>query len=170
MVSFHENSILYNKLLRETKSANPDLFEYEFDDCLYKNIPIERSILKSLYKIYQNGDSLIDLGSGIGNVLRFAENIGYKCKGVEIDQRFKEITKNFDIEFTDIRAFDKSKISNFDVVYSYLPFKNKSDFATYIDDIINHMKPKSHLLTPFFNPNNSLIEQKGLFLYQITTK
>lgn len=113
------------------------------------NIPIEVEYLEPLYNIYEEGKSLIDLGCGAGNVLRYAKNIGFKVKGIEFNEDFKGILKHYDVDFIDIRNMDLTVLSNFDVVYCYKPLKK--GMSKFLIKIKENMKQNAVLITPYIN-------------------
>jgi len=128
------------------------------------NFPIEPHKLTDLYKVYKSGYKFLDLGSGAGQVLNFAKNIGYDVTGVEFDKQLVNASTNT-IE-KDIRKLSKDFYKDFDVIYSYQPIKNNNDFQNYLSVVIDNMKIGSFLITPDFTVNNKLVIKLDNYLYQ----
>lgn len=132
------NHITKKKLLDGSK-------EYEN----WGNIPIEVEHLEQLYNLYEEGKSFIDLGCGVGNVLRYAKNIGYVTRGIEINTSYKKYLKNYNVSFIDITKMDLKELNNYDVVYSYKPLKG--EFKEFVKKVKRNMKSGATLITPHFN-------------------
>jgi SAM-dependent methyltransferase len=128
----------------------------------FNNIIIDVRFLKDLYKIYQPNLTFLELGCGVGNVLRFAKNIGFKVTGIEINQNL--IQDNTEVINMDIQKYPVENYKNYDVIYIYRPLKNGYD--DYINLIIDNMKSGSILMTPMTIQNNPILKTVGLFMYQ----
>lgn len=130
----------------------------------FNNIIIDVRFLKDLYKIYQPNLTFLELGCGVGNVLRFAKNIGFKVTGIEIDTNLIQNTE--EVINMDILNYPSQNYKNYDVIYIYRPLKNGYD--DYINLIIENMKVGSILITPMTLQNNKILKMVGLFMYQKT--
>jgi SAM-dependent methyltransferase len=130
----------------------------------FNNIIIDARFLKDLYKIFKPHMSFLELGCGVGNVLRFAKNIGFKVTGIEINQNL--IQDNTEVINMDIQKYPVENYKNYDVIYIYRPLKNGYD--DYINLIIDNMKSGSILMTPMTIQNNPILKTVGLFMYQKT--
>ena len=128
----------------------------------FNNIIIDVRFLKDLYKIYQPNLTFLELGCGVGNVLRFAKNIGFKVTGIEINQNL--IQDNIEVINMDIQKYPAENYKDYDVIYIYRPLKNGYD--DYINLIIDNMKSGSILMTPMTIQNNPILKTVGLFMYQ----
>jgi len=128
-------------------------------------IPIDYSFLDEQSSILKSYKSIIDLGCGPGNVLRYFRTLGFtNITGVEKNKEFKNYLTDFNILFQDINNIDFSIIKDYDVIYSYKPLK--SDFKDFIDNIIDNMKTGSYILTPKFKINNDKVELINNYLYK----
>lgn len=128
----------------------------------FNNIIIDVRFLKDLYKIYQPNLKFLELGCGVGNVLRFAKNIGFKVTGIEINQNLIQNTE--EVINMDILNYPVENYKDYDVIYIYRPLKNGYD--DYINLIIENMKEGSILITPMTLQNNTILKSVGLFMYK----
>jgi len=128
----------------------------------FNNIIIDVRFLEDLYKIYQPNLTFLELGCGVGNVLRFAKNIGFKVTGIEIDKNI--IQDNTEVINMDIQKYPIENYKQYDVIYIYRPLKN--GYNDYINLIIDNMKVGSILMTPMTLQNNPILKPVGLFMYQ----
>lgn len=128
----------------------------------FNNIIIDVRFLKDFYKIYQPNLTFLELGCGVGNVLRFAKNIGFKVTGLEIDNNL--IQDNTEVINMDILNYPSENYKNYDVIYIYRPLKNGYD--DYINLIVENMKSGSILVTPMTLQNNKILKSVGSFMYQ----
>jgi uncharacterized UPF0146 family protein len=129
----------------------------------FNNIIIDVRFLKDLYKIFKPNALFLELGCGVGNVLRFAKNIGFNVTGIEINQNL--IQDTLQVINMDIQKYPIENYKNYDVIYIYRPLKNGYD--DYIELIIKNMKRGSILMTPMTTQNNHSLKLVGLFMYQI---
>jgi len=159
-----ENIDSYVYHLNKLKHAN--LLSDDRNLSYWGNFPLSPFKLHILYKVYKSGYKFLDLGSGAGQVLNFAKNIGYDVIGVEFDKQLVNVSINT-IE-KDIRKLDKDFYKDFDVIYSYQPIKNNNEFQNYLSVVIDNMKIGSFLITPDFTVNNKLVIKLDNYLYQKT--
>ena len=160
-MKINDNILDYNRFLISIDRY--ELFNYDKTLNYYGNIPINVEELKCLYDIYKPEMKLLDLGAGIGNVLRFTNNIGYDVTGIEFNPDFEKYLKKFNYSIKDIKELGVSYFKNFDVIYSYKPLKD--DFEEYLNMVISGMKSGSYLLTPDFKIKNDKLNEIGEFLY-----
>jgi len=112
-------------------------------------ITAHKDQLKPLYDIFVEGMSFIDLGCGAGNVLRYADNIGYDVTGVDFNKDLLEHAKDYKTihcSFDDLKDDDYKK---YDVIYIYRPLKEK-ELKVYIEKIKRCMKEGSYIFAPDF--------------------
>jgi len=128
----------------------------------FNNIIIDVRFLEDLHKIYQPNLTFLELGCGVGNVLRFAKNIGFKVTGIEIDKNL--IQDNTEVINMDIQKYPTDNYKEYDVIYIYRPLKTGYD--DYINLIIENMKCGSILITPMTLQNNTILKTVGLFMYE----
>lgn len=147
LLPLEENNKNYNYFIKHLSFKK--LLDYNKNYNYWGNIPIEVEHLECLYDIYQPGMKFIDLGCGVGNVLRYAKNIGYDVTGIEFNEKFKEHLTNYDVLYQDVRKIDFNLLRKFDVIYSYKPLKN--DFKEFIEKVKSYMKREAYLITPTFN-------------------
>ena len=149
--------LLYQQYLNEK-----GVFELSKEMKYWGNLPITSPFLIPLYNIFKKGMNFLDLGCGAGNVLRYANNIGYTVKGIEFNLNLLKYTGEYETEGEDIRNLKESVYGNFDVIYSYKPIKE--GFDDYLNKVINNMKTGSFILTPDFHIENEKITLVDSFL------
>jgi len=132
------------------------------------NYPIKYPYLRPLYTIFKSGFKFLDLGSGAGQVLKFASNIGYEVTGVEFDKKL--VSLHSSTIFKDIREIDFSFYKDFDVIYSYKPIKNDDEFKLYLETVASSMKLSSYLLIPDTIMDSNYLTRVLPHLYKIKNK
>ena len=128
------------------------------------NVLIKDNYLDILYTIYKPNMTFLDLGCGAGNVLKYANNIGYNVTGVEFNKNLIVYLKDYNYINEDITKLDEKFFNQFDVIYSYRPLKK--EFKNFIDKVIKNMKQDSYLLTPTFIVDNDNVKDLDNYLYQ----
>ena len=128
------------------------------------NLPIDWSILNPLYEVYEKDFTFLDLGCGAGNVLRYAQNIGYDVTGVEMDKSLFKYLEPYNYFSNNIENLSGEFYSNYDVIYSYLPLKEGRE--DYIRKIIENMKIGAYLMLPFYILKEENMEYKTNYCYQ----
>lgn len=151
----------YIEYLKKIKLI-PDINDLHGDYNHWGNYPLEPSNLLVLYNIYKEDYKFLELGSGAGQVLNFAENIGYKVTGVEFNEELVKISRNTLLK--DIRLLDKEFYSDYDVIYCFKPLKE--DFEEYINMVVDNMKLGAYIYTPNFFIKNSSLKRIGSFICQ----
>ena len=157
VVSNSRDYLLYQQYLNEKK-----VFDFNKEREYWGNLPITSPFLKPLYSIFKKGMTFLDLGCGAGNVLRYADNIGYTVKGVEFNSKLLLYTGQYETEVQDIRKLKENIYESFDVIYSYKPIKK--GFDSYLNKVINNMKKGSYILTPAHHIENKKVTLVDSFL------
>jgi 2-polyprenyl-3-methyl-5-hydroxy-6-metoxy-1,4-benzoquinol methylase len=83
-----------------------------------------------LIEYYQPGFKLLDIGCGIGNILRMGRSIGYDTTGVEINKKLEKHHEGLNVIYGDILSMPNYNfLKEFDVIYLYRPIEplNKCD-------------------------------------------
>lgn len=116
-------------------------------------IPSLVQYVVQLNDIFEEGMTFIDLGCGPGNVLSYANRIGYDVLGVEWNEDLIKNTKGkYNIIKEDITKLDPKVWSDKDVVYCYVPLRY--GYREFVDKIASNMKSGSYLFTPEFFPGD----------------
>jgi len=112
------------------------------NESTWGNVESHYSDLLFLNSIYQKGYSFLDIGSGAGQILMFAKQIGYNVKGIEFNKAFKDVCdKNgLDVVYEDLMSINLDFIKNFDVIYYYRLFKKDVDNNKSLSHIVKNMK------------------------------
>lgn len=141
------------------------LIDSEIDEKLefFNNIIIDVRFLKDFYKIYKPNMSFLELGCGVGNVLRFAKNIGFDVTGIEINSDLIQ-DSILNVINMDIQKYPMENYKDYDVIYIYQPLK--VGFTNYVNTVIENMKIGTILVTPMTIQNNPILKTVGLFMYQ----
>lgn len=145
-------------VMLEKLSQRPDLkSEY------WNNVAVDHQFLHPLYNIFKPRMTFIDLGCGVGNVLLFAQNIGYNVTGVELDNELIPYISEFNHIHSNILDLAPELYKNYDVIYAYMPLK--SGFEEYLNLIIDQMNQGSFLITPLMHVKNPKIKRIFTFTY-----
>jgi cyclopropane fatty-acyl-phospholipid synthase-like methyltransferase len=162
-MKIEENGVDYIKYLNKVRGLNL------IDNVDYKEhwgyITAHKDQLGYLYKIYEEGMSFIDLGCGAGNVLRYANNIGYDVTGVDFNDKLLNQIEDYKTINEDLRKLDKSIYKNYDVIFSYRPLKEEG-FKKYINNVVDNMKVGGYLITPDVKINNEQLVTIEKYKYQ----
>ena len=103
---------------------------------VFEHIPNDEvDIIESLFKIKPEG-KFLDMGSGLGNILKFATKVGFKkVTGVEINEQLKSHNEGLNVIWANF--YDCANlIKDFDIIYLYRPFVNDED----MDKLISFIK------------------------------
>ena len=97
--------------------------------------------------------SFMDIGCGIGNILLFAEQLGFDIHGIEKDDYPRETASSLldtdQIYNADIRTF--RQYDRFDVLYYFCPLTDgQREFERYIEDVI---RPGAMLIANYKRDN-----------------
>ena len=143
------DSIEYIKYLSDNNISNTLESSYELD--YWNFITMDYTYYTVIYPLYEryNCKSIIDLGCGAGNVLRYAMNIGYETTGVDFED-FSIYNKEHIFIHKDIRGLELSIYSQYDVIYIALPLKIGKGFEEYISIIQDNMKVGQYIITPLY--------------------
>ena len=131
----------------------------------YGYITAHHEQLKCLYEIYQEGMTFIDLGCGAGNVLRYADNIGYKVTGVEFNLSLCAHLGKYDHINKDIKTLDEDVLNKYDVIYCYRPLKD-DELKEYLNKVIGGMSKGSYLIIPDFKVKDSRVTEIKQHIYK----
>lgn len=161
---YSDNVIDYLDFVKEMKSKGLIQTEVDQESKVWNNIVIDVKFLKGLYKVYQPNMKFLELGCGVGNVLRFAKNIGYVTSGFEIDSKLFGKSNNPDIYRGDITLIPTYNYKNSDVIYCYRPLKE--GYEDYINMVVSNMKTGAILMTPMTFQKNDSLKMVGMFMYE----
>jgi 2-polyprenyl-3-methyl-5-hydroxy-6-metoxy-1,4-benzoquinol methylase len=141
-----QNGAEYIKYLNKVRKL--DLIDNTQYDTHHGYITAHKDQLAPLYDIFVEGMTFIDLGCGAGNVLKYADNIGYDVTGVDFDKNLLKHAehKTIHCSFEDIEDDDYKK---YDVIYIYRPLKEEQ-LKVYIEKIKVCMKVGSYIFAPDF--------------------
>ena len=93
------------------------------------------------YMMENNLKSLIDLGAGVGYSVEVSNDMGFKAKGYEIEDKFIEehnnIFNNNNIIKKDIMTLKTQDIKDFAVIYIYQPFRDRTLMREFLNNLIN---------------------------------
>lgn len=163
-MEYKDNVIDYLDFVKEMKSKGLISSVADQDSKVWNNLVIDVKYLKELYNFYSPNMCFLELGCGVGNVLRFANNIGYLTMGFEIDSNLTKGLKNPNIINFDIRKLPDFEYKNSDIIYCYRPIKEGYD--EYIEKVISVMKSGAILMTPMTFHKNENLKMVGLFMYK----
>jgi len=126
---------------------------------------IDVKYLRPLYGIFKPEMKFLELGCGGGNVVRFANNIGYKSTGVEINRELTKDLVNVQIINCDIKLLSPYEYQTNDVIYIYSPFNE--GFDEYVEMVVDSMKVGAYIMTPnVHQTKNKSLKRVAHFLYK----
>jgi SAM-dependent methyltransferase len=152
MIDIYNNkldNIEYIKYLSDNNISNTLESSYKLD--YWNFITMDYIYYTVLYPLYErfNCRTIIDIGCGAGNVLRYAKNIGYETTGVDFED-FSIYNKDHIFIHKDIRDLDIKTYSQYDVIYIALPLKIGKGFEEYIKIIQDNMNINQYIITPLY--------------------
>lgn len=113
----------------------------------YEQLVAARDFLQAK-GLFRPGLKFIDIGCGIGNILLLAEMLGFSVFGVEKDEASLRIARNLvdaaAVVKTDIWEF--TDLADFDVLYYFRPFCEKTRQVRFEQYIEEQCKPGSILI------------------------
>lgn len=155
-MEYKDNIVNYTSYVNRLVSMKLINTEDETESVHWNNLVIDPKLLAPLYFIFKEGMKLLDLGCGVGNVLKFANNIGFKTKGIEKDKRFISSLTNYDHLIKNILDVDPREYNKYDVIYSYNSvMAGNEDF---LNSVIDNMKVGAYLFTPAYPIQDKRLE------------
>lgn len=111
-------------------------------------------VIKSISKILnKNGikkPKIIDIGCGIGNIIRATNMIGLDSYGIEINEDLKKFHTGIKVYYGDI--FSKlNLLQDKDIIYLYQPFRDDDIEKKFMSKIYNHTKQDVVVIYNAFN-------------------
>lgn len=90
----------------------------------------------------------IDIGCGIGNILLLAELMEFEIFGIEKDTSSLEIARNLigDAAVSQENIWNYTRLNEFDVVYYFRPFCEKTHQLRFEQRVEDHLKPGAILI------------------------
>jgi len=88
--------------------------------------------------------SILDVGCGNGNFLRWAINFGYKCEGIEIDKKFRKVIPDDVLPYVSFTAAEHYQLESdtkFDVVTFWDCFEHVQDPFRLINRLKRYLRP-----------------------------
>lgn len=161
-MEYKDNAVDYLAFTKEMASKIDKESNEESKD--WNNIIIDVKYLKDLYRIYKPNMKLLELGCGVGNVVHFANNIGYKSTGVEIDNKLIKDLNGYQIIHCDIRLLSPYEYNTHDVIYINRPLTE--GFDEYVKMVVDNMKVGAYIMTPMVHQRNESLRKIVNYVYQ----
>lgn len=124
---------------------DPENAEEDADDLKHQSIASDDYIVPILLKYYKPYHKLLDIGSGLGNILRICKKIGYDATGIEIRDN-KRYTRGLNVIYSDFFNVDNEIISKFDIIYFYRPFQFNNEMNRILQKISDGAKSGAIML------------------------
>lgn len=123
----------------------------------YKENPLYRNKGNGQWGYYVNEDfgdvvnymnehnltSLVDLGAGEGHIVELLNDMGYNAKGYEIEEelidKYHENFSRNNVFQKDVMDITKEDIEDFQVIYMYQPFSDRTLLKKFLHRLINEM-------------------------------
>jgi hypothetical protein len=111
-------------------------------------------VINSIYKILKkNGikkPKIIDIGCGVGNIVRVSNMIGLDSYGIEINKDLKKFHTDIKVEYGNI--FSKlNLLQDKDIIYLYQPFRDDSIEKKFMKMIYDYTKEDVVVIYNHFN-------------------
>lgn len=84
--------------------------------------------------------SFLDIGSGIGDKVRLAKELGFDAVGIEYLDYYVELASFLGNKTIHVDAFDFSDYQNYDIIYMYHPISDNELYTKLVKHIISKMK------------------------------
>lgn len=104
-----------------------------------------KNIIKKYIKKY-NCNNFIDIGSGIGDIVRYVDSLGLNSEGVEIDNTLKKYNTDLNIHFKSAFNHDYSK---YDIIYLYRPMESKNSMDRLFTKLSSDIKKDTIIIYLF---------------------
>ena len=139
------NNLLYSKIMEHYKDIidiktgmlHSQQGEPSFgnNDGTFEHIPSTyiESFLRRIHSL-NPGANFLDIGSGLGNVVMLANALGYKAKGIEINEDLKRYNSGLDIIWGNVFS-NTSIFKGIDVIYMYRPLVDTWE----MDKLLKHI-------------------------------
>lgn len=133
------------------KTINDTTHEYPFVAMdtrqAYEQIRLARSYLQES-GTYKPGLSFIDIGCGIGNILLLAELMEFDVFGIEKDSASFDIAQKLvgDEYVSQEDIWNFNRLNQFDVVYYFRPFSEKTMQLKFEQHVEDQLKPGAILI------------------------
>jgi SAM-dependent methyltransferase len=91
----------------------------------FEELPAHDFVEDLITKYYKPGFKFLDIGCGLGNILRLANEIGYKSTGIEINTDLKKHHNGLNVIYGDVLKLNTYNfLRDFDVIYLYRPIND----------------------------------------------
>lgn len=149
---YPEKNLKKSCLFDNNKKSLPK--DYKGNIRSWDSIVSDFDILNILNTIIQNFNKklkLCDMGCGYGNIIYFAEKLGYDTLGIEVQTLYNNTYNKLGLNVIndDLLTMDYSFLKDFDVVYFYRPICDGKLMKHIIDKTYNKMKNGSLIILNF---------------------
>jgi hypothetical protein len=86
----------------------------------------------------------LDVGCGVGNIVKTAEMVGFKSYGIECNQDLKKLQLTRNIGYID--AFEFDFYDKYDLIYYFRPMCDETSQLQFEYAVIKGMKPGAYLM------------------------
>ncbi|MCB1713248.1 MAG: class I SAM-dependent methyltransferase, partial [Candidatus Riesia sp.] len=101
---------IYDDIKDNYDGVEDEILQYDIiydSDGYYKHLfsPDVEDILR---KYYKPGFKLLDIGCGVGNIMKLANHIGYQTTGIEVNKELKKYHNGLNVIYGDILKINTS--------------------------------------------------------------
>lgn len=132
----------FYEIIREIFSDHEELSSVTDTQEEFVAIPMSGHILQTMLKIrktFPEHKTFLDVGCGKGNILYLAKYAGFKPKGIEFREEYKDFHKYIDVFYG--KAEEYGDYYNADVIYLYRPLKGDKRMTALMNIIVSKCKP-----------------------------
>jgi SAM-dependent methyltransferase len=127
-----------------------EILYHDEEETYFREIATDYDTLKyiSFLRRFYASPELCDIGCGIGNVLHFAQKLGYKAFGYELNKGLQPLHKKLQLDVVqgNILETDMTRLATADIVYMYRPVNNDKLMNKLFRKIYDTTKPNIVML------------------------
>jgi len=167
-----QQEINYQERRKDVEQNNRDMVDYfPFikNDEILRLIDKFRAIRKQLPE--QKDYKFLDVGCGVGNIMKIAKNFFCTVNGIEIDKRNIDRAKMLFGDYYvkkifNINAFDFKDYNKYDVIYYYCPIKEHK-IQRKLEKLIERKMKVGAYLIPISKQDNKIYKDKNFLSIEL---
>lgn len=122
-------SVLLRKYEKRERAVDAD-GNYMFVPALGQEVAVNFLKIKKLL----GSANLLDIGSGIGNIVALANSLGFKARGTDINPLYCELGNPYN-NVTEQDIFKLEDLKDIDVIFVYRPLHDMAKLFTHIEQV-----------------------------------
>lgn len=131
----------------------------------FEELPSKGIAEELLEEYYKPGFKLLDIGCGLGNILKMGNEIGYQSTGIEINEELKKYHNDLNVIYGDVLKMDLRFIREFDIIYLYRPIGSLDKCDDLFQKIYDNCKDSCIII--YLYPSQLELNIKRKFEYKM---